>query len=93
MDLVVHETLDRSLVVTDVNLPEQSGFDLVRAAHTEGALCRGMIVMLTSSDRSEDLDLCRRLGVSTYLIKPVKQSELFNAILQSLGAAHTDPGG
>jgi two-component system sensor histidine kinase/response regulator len=78
------------LVVTDVNMPEQSGFDLVRAAQIEGSLCRGMIVMLTSSDRSEDLDLCRRLGVSTYLIKPVKQSELFNAILQSLGAAHAE---
>jgi two-component system, sensor histidine kinase and response regulator len=78
------------LVVTDVNMPEQSGFDLVREAQREGALCRGMIVMLTSSDRSEDLDQCRKLGVNTYLIKPVKQSELFNAILQSLGAAHTD---
>ncbi|HUQ70861.1 MAG TPA: response regulator [Planctomycetaceae bacterium] len=78
------------LVVTDVNMPEQSGFDLVLAAQSEGTLCRGMIVMLTSSDRSEDLDLCRKLGVSTYLIKPIKQSELFNAILQSLGAAHAE---
>uniref|UniRef100_A0A7C2P0B6 Sensory/regulatory protein RpfC n=1 Tax=Schlesneria paludicola TaxID=360056 RepID=A0A7C2P0B6_9PLAN len=84
------ENAPYGLVVTDVNMPEQSGFDLVRAAQSEGSLCRGMIVMLTSSDRTEDLDLCRRLGVSTYLIKPVKQSELFNAILQSLGAAHAE---
>lgn len=78
------------LVVTDVNMPGQSGFDLVRNAQSEGELCRGMIVMLTSGDRADDLETCRQLGVSTYLIKPVKQSELFNAILQALGAAHAE---
>jgi two-component system sensor histidine kinase/response regulator len=78
------------LVVTDVNMPGQSGFDLVRSAQNEGGLCRGMVVMLTSGDRADDLETCRQLGVSTYLIKPIKQSELFNAILQALGAAHTE---
>lgn len=79
-----------SLVLTDVNMPEQSGFDLVDAARKDGSLCCGLIVMLTSSDRTEDVAACERLGVDTYLIKPVKQSELFNAILQALGARHAE---
>ena len=79
-----------SLVLTDVNMPEASGFDLVQAARKDGSLCEGIIVMLTSSDRSDDVAACERLGIDTYLIKPVKQSELFNAILQSLGARHTE---
>lgn len=79
-----------SLVVTDVNMPGQSGFDLVHAVRKEEALCRGIIVMLTSSDRSDDVQECADLGVDTYLIKPIKQSELFNAILQALGAKHAE---
>jgi two-component system, sensor histidine kinase and response regulator len=76
------------LVLTDVNMPGESGFDLVRSLQSHADLCRGVIVMLTSSDRSDDLSLCQQLGVSTYLIKPVKQSELFDAILQALGTEH-----
>ncbi|MDX1966842.1 MAG: response regulator [Planctomycetaceae bacterium] len=79
-----------SLIITDVNMPELSGFDLVRAAHEDGSLCCGIIVMLTSSDRSDDVQACEQLGVETYLIKPIKQSELFNAILQALGARHAE---
>ncbi len=76
------------LVLTDVHMPGQSGFDLVRRARESEVYSKGVVVMLTSGDRSEDLEMCRDLGVSTYLIKPIKQSELFNAILQALGAAH-----
>jgi PAS domain S-box-containing protein len=78
------------LVITDVNMPELSGFDLVRRAHEDGSLRCGIIVMLTSSDRGEDIQACEELGVETYLIKPIKQSELFNAILQALGARHAE---
>lgn len=79
-----------SLVVTDVNMPELSGFDLVSAAQADGSLKCGIIVMLTSGDRSDDVQACNQLGVDNYLIKPVKQSELFNAILRALGARHAD---
>lgn len=79
---------DYGLVLTDVHMPGQSGFDLVRRARESGVYVKGVVVMLTSGDRAEDVEMCRDLGVSTYLIKPIKQSELFNAILQALGAAH-----
>ncbi|HET6423348.1 MAG TPA: response regulator [Planctomycetaceae bacterium] len=76
------------LVLTDVHMPGQSGFDLVRRARESDIYVKGVVLMLTSGDRADDLETCRELGVSTYLIKPVKQSELFNAILQALGEAH-----
>ena len=40
-----------------------------------------VILVLTSGWRPRDADCCRRLGIATYLIKPVKQSELLDAIL------------
>jgi CheY-like chemotaxis protein/HPt (histidine-containing phosphotransfer) domain-containing protein len=44
-----------------------------------------MILMLTSGDRTGDAAKCRELGISAYLFKPVKQSELFNALVAALG--------
>lgn len=44
-----------------------------------------MLLMLTSGDRQEDTAKCRELGISAYLFKPIKQSELFNALVTMLG--------
>jgi CheY-like chemotaxis protein len=43
--------------------------------------------MLTSAGRPGDAARCRQLGIAAYLMKPVKQSELLEAILLALGAA------
>ncbi len=42
-------------------------------------------MMLTSADRQADAVRCRRLGLSGYLVKPVKADELQIAILAALG--------
>jgi CheY-like chemotaxis protein len=42
-------------------------------------------MMLTSADRQTDAARCRRLGLSGYLVKPVKADELQIAILAALG--------
>jgi CheY-like chemotaxis protein len=42
--------------------------------------------MLTSADRRGDLDRSRKLGIAGYLPKPVKQSDLFDAIMIALGS-------
>jgi CheY-like chemotaxis protein len=57
--------------------------------------------MLTSAGHPEDVARCRELGIDAYLMKPVKQSELFDALLAALGqpaaraapAARPSPGG
>src|SRR5262249_18696727 len=42
------------------------------------------IMMLSSSDRPGDPERCRQLGLARYLTKPVKQSDLLEAILAAL---------
>jgi two-component system, sensor histidine kinase and response regulator len=62
------------------------------------ALAGATIMMLSSADRSGELTRCRELGIAAYLRKPIKQSELLNAILSALGltgaqdAAPAPPG-
>ena len=41
-------------------------------------------MMLTSGCQLDDVNRCREVGISTYLIKPIKPSELFDAIADNV---------
>jgi len=73
-----------SLVLTDVHMPEMDGFELVKRIHDFPELVQPVILMLTSGDRSDDLARCRKLGVSSYLTKPVRRAELRAAIISAI---------
>ena len=73
-----------SLVLTDVHMPEMDGFELVKRIHDSPELIQPVILMLTSGDRSDDLARCRKLGVSSYLTKPVRRAELRTAIISAI---------
>ncbi len=51
----------------------------------DAALSGAVIMMLTSGDRADDVARCKQLGIAAYLLKPVKQSDLFDAIVSSVG--------
>jgi len=74
-----------ALVLTDANMPEVDGFTLVEQIKQDVELGSTIIMMLTSGDRPGDISRCEQLGVAAYLLKPVKQSELFDAIVLALG--------
>ncbi len=73
------------LVLTDANMPETDGFAFADTVKGDGDLGSTIIMMLTSGDRPGDVARCEDLGVAAYLLKPVKQSELFDAIVMALG--------
>ncbi len=73
------------LVLTDVHMPEQDGFALVEEIRRDSELVDTIVIMLTSGDDLGDLSRCDELGIAARLLKPIKQSELFDAIVQSLG--------
>ncbi|HEY4260113.1 MAG TPA: response regulator [Schlesneria sp.] len=74
-----------ALILTDSNMPGQDGFELAKQIQARKGLCGAMIMMLTSADRSNDLSRCQELNISAYLVKPVKQSELLDSIVQAVG--------
>ena len=73
------------LVLTDANMPDTDGFTFAEMLKQDAELGSTIIMMLTSGDRPGDIARCEQLGVSAYLLKPVKQSELFDAIVMALG--------
>jgi two-component system, sensor histidine kinase and response regulator len=73
------------LVLLDVNMPGMDGFATAErlSEHTQSAA--HTIMMLTSSDHAGHAARCRTIGIASYLVKPVRQSALRQAILKALG--------
>jgi two-component system, sensor histidine kinase and response regulator len=77
------------LMLSDVNMPEMDGVTLAERVKSDPELSQTEIILLTSAGRSEELTRCGQLGVSR-LMKPVKQSELFDAMAATLGITESE---
>jgi len=64
---------------------------VVQQIKQDPALAGAIILMLSSADRGGELARCRELGIAAYLRKPIKQSELLNAVLTALGSLPAGP--
>jgi CheY-like chemotaxis protein len=67
------------IVLLDLNLPKKSGLEVLRRIKADKLTKDIDVIVLTGSTRDRDVAECRRLGVETYIIKPVgfqKFSEL-----------------
>jgi len=73
------------LVLLDVRMPGVDGFTVAERIHQHPELARSTIMMLTSEGQRGDAIRCREVGVSSYLTKPITQSDLFDAIMMTLG--------
>jgi len=81
------------LILTDVNMPGMDGFTFVEQLWKTGKFPEPVIMMLTTTDQSENMARCLELGVTAHLVKPIPLLELKEAILKALGgpAMRTEP--
>jgi two-component system, sensor histidine kinase and response regulator len=75
------------IVLSDVNMPDVDGFALVERCRQDDALRKNVFIMLSSATRSGDAVRCKELGIGAQLVKPVKQSELYDSIAEALGVS------
>jgi two-component system sensor histidine kinase/response regulator len=75
-----------ALILTDMHMPGMDGFKLVEHIRQMPELSTATIMMLTSSESGGDAERCKALGVSAHLLKPIRQSELREAIARVVGA-------
>ena len=74
-----------ALALIDGQMPRTDGFALVKRIKVDRRFKTTPIVMLTSAARPDDVIRCRRLGVALHVTKPIKQSDLLDAIVSILG--------
>ena len=72
------------LLLTDMNMPEMNGAELIRCVRT-GMNSDIPIVVITTKGEIKDRELGMSLGASAYLTKPVNQAELIKMVLKFLG--------
>ena len=75
------------MALIDSRMPDMDGFALAERIKHDPELAGTTIMMLTSCGLRGDVARCRKLGIAAYLIKPIRQSELVEAILSLLGQA------
>ncbi len=81
-----HERSDPySLILTDMHMPGANGFALIEQLRVHEEPTVPIIVMLTSAGHAGHVARCRELGVSAYLVKPIRESELLHAALLAVG--------
>jgi two-component system sensor histidine kinase/response regulator len=72
------------LVLVDMNLPEMNGLVLSRLIRCDRDLATTHIILLTSMASKIELPILRVVGVDDCLTRPIKQSQLFDAVASSL---------
>jgi two-component system, sensor histidine kinase and response regulator len=79
------------LILTDASMPHVDGFTLAEQIQEDDEIDSTVVMMLTSLDRRHDVKRCEELGIRAYLTKPIKQSDLFNAIISVLDISLPPP--
>ena len=75
------------LILTDMHMPKMDGFAVVQEIiRSPGhSLSDTTVMMLSSGGHRGDAARCQELGIAAYLLKPVRQVELREAIVRALG--------
>jgi two-component system chemotaxis response regulator CheY len=76
-------------VVSDINMPNMTGFDLLKAIKADESLRHLPVLMVTAEARKEDIVLAAQSGAAGYIVKPFTKATLeekVTKIMQKLGA-------
>ena len=76
-------------VVSDINMPNMTGFELLKAIKADEGLRHLPVLMVTAEARKEDIVLAAQSGAAGYIVKPFTKATLeekVTKIMQKLGA-------
>jgi two-component system sensor histidine kinase/response regulator len=72
------------LVLSDLHMPDVDGYEFAAMIHADPSLAQLSFFLLSSGMVQNGSDRARELGISGQLLKPIKQSELFNAVYRAM---------
>jgi CheY-like chemotaxis protein len=90
MDQAENNGTPFAFVIIDAYMPGMCSFVIADYIKQHPDQAKSIIILLSSIDSRGDAAPWQKLGISTYLTKPVKQSELMNAINSVLGIGEPD---
>ena len=69
-----------SMIILDIKLPKVTGIELLTKIKAHQILSRIPVIMLTTSDRSEEMESCYKLGANSFIVKPVQFNEFIEKV-------------
>jgi adenylate cyclase len=73
-----------ALIVSDYEMPNMTGFELVHALRRDPELRQIPVIMLTARDSRRDMAQMRAAGASAYLVKPFSQDKCIALVERTL---------
>ena len=65
-----------NFIVSDINMPNMNGFDLLKAVKADDTLKHIPVLMVTAEARKEDIVLAAQSGAAGYIVKPFTKATL-----------------
>ena len=84
LKFAINRSKPYQLILSDKNMPEMDGFELIKKIREIPEYKKVPIIIL-SSDRGEaDFKKIEELSISDFILKPVRRSRLYNAIVKGI---------
>ncbi|MCC5633118.1 response regulator [Nostoc sphaeroides CHAB 2801] len=80
------------VAVIDMQMPEIDGMSLGEQIKANSAIASLPLIMLTSTNQRNEIQLALKIGFAGYLVKPVKPSRLLDTIMTILGGQMEQEG-
>ncbi len=71
-------------VISDINMPNMNGFDMLKAIKADDSLKHLPVLMVTAEARKEDIVLAVQSGAAGYIVKPFTKATLEDKIQKIL---------
>ena len=68
------------MILLDLKMPGTDGFEVLQWVRRTPEVRRSLVVVLTSSNRQNDVDRAYELGANSYLVKPVEFDQMVHLI-------------
>lgn len=82
LELLPNDNVD--LVITDLNMPNIDGFNLIERIRTNENYQNTPIIVMSNLSDSEDIQRAINLGANSYIIKPFDQNNITKEVAKYL---------
>ena len=76
------------VIITDINMPDINGLELVRYVRESERHARTPLVLISTDSRAADRERGLKLGADAYLTKPFEPEELVEVLRKVVAARH-----